>query len=56
MSATAVTTTPSPRPGADEFAPYYGKYISLVPDEDIVATLEKPFRQMRAYEARSACY
>lgn len=27
------------RPNSDEHAPYYSKYISLVPDGDIVATL-----------------
>ncbi len=29
------------RPEPNEYAPYYGKYISLVPEGDIVATLEK---------------
>lgn len=29
------------RPDASEYAPYYGRYISLVPEEDIVAALEK---------------
>jgi hypothetical protein len=29
----------STRPAADEYAPYYGRYISLVPDGDIVRTL-----------------
>jgi hypothetical protein len=28
------------RPGPDEYAPFYGGYVSLVPDGDIVATLE----------------
>jgi uncharacterized damage-inducible protein DinB len=28
------------RPDSSEHAPYYGKYIALVPDGDIVATLE----------------
>lgn len=27
------------RPETDEYAPYYGKYIALVPDGDIAATL-----------------
>lgn len=28
------------RPGADEFAPYYNTYVKLVPDGDILATLD----------------
>jgi uncharacterized damage-inducible protein DinB len=32
------TTT---RPDATEYAPYYGKYISLVPEGDVVATLSR---------------
>lgn len=31
----------SSRPGPDEYAPYYGKYVSLIPEDDIVAALEK---------------
>jgi uncharacterized damage-inducible protein DinB len=30
---------PDVRPAADEFAPYYGSYVSLVPDGDVTATL-----------------
>jgi uncharacterized damage-inducible protein DinB len=29
------------QPGADEYAPYYGKYIVLVPAGDVVATLTR---------------
>jgi hypothetical protein len=29
-----------PRPAADEHDPYYGKYISLVPDGDLIQLLE----------------
>ena len=29
------------RPEPNEYAPYYGKYVSLVPDGDILVTLEK---------------
>jgi uncharacterized damage-inducible protein DinB len=29
------------QPGANEYAPYYGKYISLVPEGDVVATLSR---------------
>jgi DinB superfamily len=32
----------SARPGAGEYAPYYEKYVSLVSEGDILATLEKP--------------
>jgi hypothetical protein len=35
------TNLPIPRPGADEFAPYYGKYIDLVPEGDLISTLEE---------------
>jgi hypothetical protein len=34
------------RPEAGEFAPYYERYISLVPGTDIVGTLESQRRQM----------
>ena len=36
MSATAPA-----RPEANEYAPYYEKYVSLVPDADLVETLER---------------
>ncbi|MDT7689804.1 MAG: hypothetical protein QOE46_2563 [Acidobacteriota bacterium] len=36
MSAPAPT-----RPEANEYAPYYEKYVSLVPDADVVETLER---------------
>jgi hypothetical protein len=29
------------KPGSDEYAPYYRTYVSLVPENDIVAALEK---------------
>jgi uncharacterized damage-inducible protein DinB len=38
MTATAVESRHS-RPAADEFAPYYGRYITRVADGDIVDTL-----------------
>ena len=37
MSAPA----PAGRPESDEYASYYEKYVSLVPDEDLVSTLER---------------
>jgi hypothetical protein len=33
------------RPHPGEYAPYYGRYISLVPGEDIVSTLDQQRRQ-----------
>jgi hypothetical protein len=36
------------RPQATEYAPYYGKYISLVPDGDILALLEEQLRRTTA--------
>ena len=35
-------SAPAPaRPETNEYAPYYGKYVSLVPDGDLVETLER---------------
>ena len=48
MSEPAVTTVPAftiARPQPDEYAPYYGRYISLVPGEDILGTLDQQRRQ-----------
>jgi uncharacterized damage-inducible protein DinB len=39
MTATAVDPR-STRPGPDEFAPYYGRYVTKVADGDLVATLK----------------
>ncbi|MGA9814974.1 MAG: DinB family protein, partial [Terriglobales bacterium] len=36
------------RPESNEYAPYYGKYISLVPDGDILLTLEQQMSDTRA--------
>lgn len=38
----------SSRPAADEFAPYYGKYIDLVPGNDVMAALDRQSRSSRA--------
>ncbi len=35
------TSSRIPRPAADEYFDYYGKYIALVPDGDLLATLEQ---------------
>lgn len=37
---------PIARPEPGEYAPYYDRYLSLVPGNDIVATLESQRRQM----------
>lgn len=49
MLEPAVITPPAftiARPQPGEYAPYYEKYISLVHDEDILATLDLQRRQM----------
>jgi DinB superfamily len=41
------------RPGADEYAAYYEKYVSLVSTDDVLATLEKqPSELVSALSAR----
>ena len=37
------------RPATDEFAPYYGMYISRVPDGDVVATLASQIPETAAF-------
>jgi DinB superfamily len=41
------------RPESSEYAPYYGKYVSLVPDGDILLTLERQLPETAALFARS---
>ena len=41
----ATTTAPIARPQDDEYIPYYGKYIGLVPDGDLVDTLRTQIRE-----------
>ncbi|MGZ8412027.1 MAG: DinB family protein [Gemmatirosa sp.] len=36
------------RPDADEFAPYYARYIAQVPDGDVLDTLERQLEEMVA--------
>ena len=43
MTATEPTSRAT-RPDASEYAPYYGTYISKVPDDDIVAVLARGMR------------
>jgi len=38
----------STRPDADEYAPYYGRYLERVPEGDIVRTLEEGARESAA--------
>ncbi|HYE16440.1 MAG TPA: DinB family protein [Pyrinomonadaceae bacterium] len=46
MSASSASS--AERPGAGEHAPYYERYVSLVPDGDVVATLGRQFAETRA--------
>jgi DinB superfamily len=45
-TAMTSTATASPRPQPGEYAPYYDRYISLVPANDVLAALEDQRRQM----------
>jgi hypothetical protein len=47
MQATQLTGPA--RPAADEFAPYYGKYVERVPDGDLAATLERNILDTAAF-------
>ena len=40
------------RPESNEYAPYYGKYVSLVPEGDILVTLENQLPATLALLAR----
>ena len=44
----STTVAPIARPQTDEYAPYYGKYISLVPDGDLVETLRSQIAETLA--------
>src|SRR5918992_2276600 len=56
----ATTTAPIARPQDDEYIPYYGKYIALVPDGDLVDTLRTQIREtlslLRAIPESRASY
>jgi DinB family protein len=43
-----VTTVAVPRPGATEYAPYYGRYIDKVPEGDLLRTLESQARETQS--------
>jgi hypothetical protein len=44
----SVVTAREKKPEASEYLPYYGRYIALVPEGDVVATLESQFRDTHA--------
>jgi hypothetical protein len=44
--ATTPTVTASTRPQSGDYAPYYDRYISLVPGNDVLAALEDQRREM----------
>lgn len=46
--SSSVSLVSVPRPEAGEYAPYYDRYISLVPGTDIMETLESQRRQTLA--------
>jgi hypothetical protein len=46
------TSSIATRPESNEYAPYYGKYISLVPDGDVLVALEKQLPETLALLAR----
>lgn len=46
MTLTATTSTALSRPQPGEYAPYYDRYISQIPGNDILATLDDQRRQM----------
>jgi DinB superfamily len=46
LAATTPTATPSLRPQPGEYAPYYDRYISLVPANDVLAALDDQRREM----------
>lgn len=46
MSEALISPVSVARPEPDEYAPYYGRYISLVPGTDILGTLDSQRRQM----------
>ncbi len=50
MKSSQFATT---RPESNEYAPYYGKYVSLVPDGDILVALERQSPETAALLARS---
>jgi hypothetical protein len=48
MSTAALTTASAIRPAKSEYLPYYERYIALVPDGDVVATLATQMTETQA--------
>jgi hypothetical protein len=48
MSTAALNTASAIRPAKSEFLPYYERYIALVPEGDVVATLESQMAETQA--------
>jgi len=46
---TTVRSVPTGRPAPQEHAPYYGKYIALVPEDDALAALEHQWIEAAAF-------
>ncbi len=42
---------PVPRPAAGEYAPFYARYVALVPETDILAVLEQQVEEIRRLAA-----
>jgi hypothetical protein len=45
---TAMATESTPRPGTDEYAPFYADYVGRVPETDILTALEAQIEVVRA--------
>jgi hypothetical protein len=48
VSTTTVPTASTTKPAKSEYLPYYERYISLVPDGDVVSTLATQISETRA--------
>ena len=48
MSTTTVATASATKPAKSEFLPYYDRYISLVPDGDVISTLATQINETQA--------
>ncbi|HEV7838878.1 MAG TPA: DinB family protein [Gemmatimonadaceae bacterium] len=48
MTATVTAQARETKPGADEFLDYYARYISLVPNGDVVSTLAAQMKETQA--------
>ena len=48
MSTTTVATARATKPAKSEFLPYYDRYISLVPEGDVISTLAAQMNETQA--------